>query len=154
MSDSTPRSDQDWLVQALKGEAHHPPYRLVLKHGRPYVPAVMPHDVEPGKRHSCFANAFRLACRRSDLQYVEGYATVRESRTWLYRHAWCVDDKGRVVDPTPGWGTKPLPRAFRGVVLPLAIAEPFATEESRGTLDEGMREHIDELAQLLCFDPV
>jgi hypothetical protein len=154
MSDSTPRSDQDWLVQALKEEAHYPPYRLVLKHGNPYVPAVMPHDVEPGKRHSCYANAFRLARKRNDLRYVEGYATVRESRTWLYGHAWCIDDEGRVVDPTPGWGTKPLPRAFRGVVLPLAMAELFAIEESCGTLDEGMREHIDELAQLLGLDPV
>lgn len=154
MSDSTSRSDQDWLVEALREESFHPAYRLVLTYGRPYEPAVMPADVEPGEKHCCFANAFRLASRRPDLRYVEGYATVRESLTFLNRHAWCIDEKGGVVDPTPGWGTKPLPRAFRGVVMPLWIAEPFATEWSRGTLDGIDSEQIEVLAQLLGFGPL
>jgi hypothetical protein len=147
-------SDQEKLVQALRDEAHDPAYRFVLAYGIPYIPAAMPDDVTPGERGSCFSNAFRLARDRPDLRYVEGYATVREAASWLYRHAWCVDLDNHVVDPTPGWGTTALPRALRGVVLPLEIAEPFATERSRGTLDEGMHDHIDLLAQLLGFEPV
>ena len=154
MSDSTPRSDQDWLVQALREESFHPGYSLVLKYGRPFKPAVMPADVEPGKKHCCFANAFRLASDRAGLRYVEGYALVRESLRCLNRHAWCIDEEDHVVDPTPGWGTKPLPRAFRGVVMPLWIAEPFAKEWSSGTLDGVESEKIETLAQLLGLGPV
>jgi hypothetical protein len=146
--------NQEKLIQALRDEAHNPAYRLVLEYGRLYVPAVMPDDLTPGKRGSCFANAFRLARDRAGLRYVEGYATVRESPSWLYRHAWCVDEDDHVVDPTPGWGTTALPCALRGVVLPLAIAEPFATERSRGTLDGGMRDQIGLLARLLGFESV
>jgi hypothetical protein len=142
------RSDHDWLIDALRAEEFFPPSRLILEHGRPFQPVVRPPDVDVGKKGCCYANAFRLASERSALRYVEGFATVRESRTWIFRHAWCVDGADRVVDASPGWGDSALPRALRGIVLPLAIAEPFATEESRGTL-ETMSNEIEALAKLL-----
>lgn len=43
----------------------------------------------------CFHNAYQLA-EYNDLIYVEGY-------TWYLipiLHAWCIDEKGRVIDPT------------------------------------------------------
>lgn len=49
-----------------------------------------------GQQKACYANAQYLARTRKGLRYAEGFATG----VVPVEHAWCVDEKGRVVDPT------------------------------------------------------
>ena len=51
------------------------------------------------KIKQCYRNAYMLACKRG-WTYCEGYAT----RYISTEHAWCIDNDGRVVDPT--WSDK------------------------------------------------
>ena len=106
-------------------------------------------NYELGPLRCCYANAFALASEHSDLRYVEGYCTTWGSDTWKNRHGWCIDEDDQVVDPT--WGTGRLPLAYRGIVLPLDIAEPHAKPFSHGTIDGGMMTDIPTLARLLGF---
>jgi len=69
----------------------------VLKNGRHWTPAPLPKDVELMTIKECFKNAALLALERPDLTYVEGFATIGLVPVL---HAWCVDDEGRVIDPT------------------------------------------------------
>jgi hypothetical protein len=72
----------------------------------------LPEGVEIGEKKMCFENAYRLAMKK-DWTYVEGWA---ESVIPLH-HAWCLDDKGRVVDPT--WEFE-KGRAYWGVEFDMA----------------------------------
>lgn len=51
-----------------------------------------------GQMGDCFPNALNLALR-ARLHYVEGYAIAGDISIPL-EHAWCVNDAGRVYDPT------------------------------------------------------
>ena len=51
-----------------------------------------------GKRKMCFQNAWNYALSHDDLMYAEGFAGA--SGVGLVHHAWCIDDAGRVVEPT------------------------------------------------------
>lgn len=68
----------------------------LLKHGRTWTPAPLPADVARGNMGQCFMNAAKLALVRHDLTYVEGIAFSLIPCL----HAWCVDRRGFVVDPT------------------------------------------------------
>lgn len=71
---------------------------LVAAEGRPmqgeeFDPSEFPMAIRTKKE--CFHNAYHLA-EMYDLTYVEGY-------TWYIipiLHAWCIDQNGRVIDPT------------------------------------------------------
>lgn len=139
------RTPHEWLREGLQREDDCGPYRFVRIHGQDYVPVPRPANVWAGKPRCCFANAFQLATSRPELRYVEGFGTLWGSDTWLHRHAWCVDEKDRVVDPT--WCAGPeLPLAFRGVVLPLDLVQPYCFDESRGALDYGLRDRLGVVA--------
>ena len=70
----------------------------VFKFGRYYEPAPLPSNFPLMKPNNCFANATHLAVMKR-LQYVEGFAFALAG--WhLVHHAWCLDAKGRVIDPT------------------------------------------------------
>lgn len=71
---------------------------FVLQNGVEFIPSKLPKDVQRGQMKECFRNAFMLMVGRPDLIYVEGYA----AGVIPVYHAWCVDQKGCVVDPT--WG--------------------------------------------------
>jgi hypothetical protein len=71
-------------------------YDFVLKNGRAFAPAPLPKIYYPGVPRSCFENAALLALAHDDLIYVEGYA----AHIFPTEHAWCVNQKGRVVDNT------------------------------------------------------
>ena len=68
---------------------------FVLKNGKRFTLAPLPSGVKSGELRHCFENAFHLACS-SNLTYVEGYA----NEVVPVLHAWCIDNKGKVVDPT------------------------------------------------------
>lgn len=55
--------------------------------------------LEPLKH--CFRNAALLALGDEDLTYVEGYGTLKTNGGGVpLEHAWCVDARGRIYDPT------------------------------------------------------
>ena len=71
---------------------------FVLQNGVGFTPSPLPKNVQRGQMKECFRNAFILMVGRDDLIYVEGYA----AGVIPVYHGWCIDKKGRVVDPT--WG--------------------------------------------------
>jgi len=76
------------------------------KFGRTWVPAPLDERIfKRGREQECFRNATLLAIKRPRLSYVEGYADYQE-------HAWCVDSKGNVVDPTWPKDMPPLKTYF------------------------------------------
>ena len=94
-------------------------------------------------------NSYRLAQQDASLTYFEGVATTNAGPRSPIFHAWCVDGDGRVIDPT--WEHLPgsiHPHAYRGFPLPMALVEPFATFESRGTFD-AFALHMNLLTQAL-----
>jgi hypothetical protein len=88
---------------------------LLLKEGDWNEPpeTKLPKGVRRGRPKQCYMNAYRLATRLPDeYTYVEGMA-IPDVVSIPMGHAWCVDNNGKVVDPT--W---PLPgKAYFGVHL-------------------------------------
>lgn len=70
---------------------------MLLAVGRLWRPqAFPPIDTRWREPKACFRNAIHLAME-AGLAYCEGYA---HSGIIVTPHAWCLDAKGRVVDPT------------------------------------------------------
>jgi hypothetical protein len=86
------------------------PFEVLAMAGRCFA-EIAPTQPERGPKKQCFANAAQLARSTSGLHYVEGYAVAGRLMLPL-AHAWCVDDEGRVYDPT--W---PDGRDYYGVVF-------------------------------------
>lgn len=86
-----------WLqAQASFG---HRPSIMLLEHGRFFKAAALPTQYEQGVAKQCFGNAGRLvAIQHAPITYVEGLAL--KPGLFPMEHAWCVDDEGRVIDPT------------------------------------------------------
>lgn len=72
---------------------------FVLKHGIECTAAPLPEGVKRGRVKLCYMNATKLALKRPDLVYVEGFAVG----VIPVMHAWCVTPDGTVIDPT--WDT-------------------------------------------------
>lgn len=89
-----------FCVQFLEGLARlkHLPSIFTLKVGRAWPTQALPPEVSPGPKRQCYENAGLLVLARPDLTYVEGYAYP--NGLIPVHHAWCVDSKGVVVDPT------------------------------------------------------
>jgi hypothetical protein len=84
------------ICAVAEGTAMARYHRLLLDHGTEGRGAPKPRGVKYGKKRECFRNALHLAMARPDLTYVEGIACWHIPTA----HAWCVDAKGRVIDPT------------------------------------------------------
>lgn len=69
---------------------------LLLTKGVSFEAIALPYDVERGMMKECYKNAALLSFERSDLRYCEGYA----AGIIPVMHAWCIDSKNRVIDPT------------------------------------------------------
>ena len=82
---------------------------FVLQHGREWISAPLPEDIERQPLKQCFRNAIMLAVERN-YRYVEGYAFFHIP---IY-HAWCLDENDKVVDPT--WDN-PETHAYFGVAF-------------------------------------
>lgn len=72
---------------------------VVLEKGKVYHSQKFKGYGRRQRAKQCFRNALLLAHRYPELRYVEGFA-VRPSIGLLMQHAWCIDSKDRVVDPT------------------------------------------------------
>jgi hypothetical protein len=74
---------------------------FILKHGRAFAWRALPRGIQKGEIRHCLENACRLALLKPvSYTYVEGYAINRLLAAYPVAHAWCVDRKGFVVDPT------------------------------------------------------
>jgi hypothetical protein len=69
---------------------------FVLRHGREMKPSSVYAGFASGQMKACYENASKLAMSNDVFTYVEGYA----HSVIPVAHAWCIDDKGRVIDPT------------------------------------------------------
>jgi hypothetical protein len=117
--------EKNQIVAMLEGYAalEHFPSRFILTRGRIWTPAPLPGAFRRGQGGQCYSNAAKLALKRPELTYVEGYAS--HNGRFPLQHAWVVDFKGWVVDPT--W-EKPASSQYFGV--------PFATSFVRKRLAE------------------
>lgn len=144
------------LLANLEVDAHDFRVRLVLRHGQTFPASPLPGGVQPMKAKCCYLNAYTLAAgdpRR--FTYYEGFGTTVRGEGWPVLHAWCVDADEHAVDPT-WWGLSDPPAAYRGLPLPLTLAQPHAYEFSRDTLDawSGRADTEAELVRLLRLDAV
>jgi hypothetical protein len=111
-------------IQLRKMHTHLPKefrYRsheeFFLKHGRLYHPRKFPAKFRllKGPPKACLYNAILLALCHPELDYVEGYALHADARlNHPIEHAWCVDAKGNVIDPT--WHEE-VAREYFGLAL-------------------------------------
>ena len=83
---------------------------------------------------NCFYSSFEFASRRG-LVYCEGWATSVDFPTWLGRpHAWCLDENDQVVDVAYSGRAIYGVVAYRGVAIPLDVAQAHTFRGSRGVL--------------------
>lgn len=79
-----------------------------------------------GTMKECFKNAYRLASSKG-FKYCEGYATSIIPTL----HAWCLDEKGNVIDVT--WKNG---RDYFGVIFPMSyIHKVHAARGKYGVMD-------------------
>jgi hypothetical protein len=92
---------------------------FIAEYGTDFKSAPYPKDWERGEPRLCYMNAYKLA-ESHGLNYVEGFGlSANLAKIGLthfpVEHAWCVDDDGKVYDPT--WDD-PTASAYRGVIIP------------------------------------
>jgi len=127
------------------------PARFLIAHGQVFAPSPRPEDTPQGTMRDCFANAFRLATDEpAHVTYYEGVGKVTD---WplVLPHAWCVDQQGRVIDPTWHHDHTNAPEVYCGLPLPLTMVEPQANSESFGTFYAYLR-RATEFAQELDLE--
>jgi hypothetical protein len=96
------RTQLEREVQHWANIGHHALLqRFILITGRPFRAQPLPVRYRRAKPKECFSNAITLAKRsRGKLAYVEGYAMRDKLPGLLVHHAWCVDERGDVIDAT------------------------------------------------------
>jgi len=92
----------DFYKSNLSQHAERSEYALLLKHGREMGPRIeLPSDVEYGPAKECYGNATGYAVIRSSSEeyvYCEGYASSPLGIPC--GHAWLINERGEVIDPT------------------------------------------------------
>lgn len=72
-----------------------------VAHGVLRTSSPLPRGIKQGIAKQCFKNAALLALGNPDeFTYCEGWAQVPGLQEATTHHAWCLDRKGNVVDPT------------------------------------------------------
>lgn len=113
---------------------------FVLQNGQIFKVGKFPKDIRRGEMKQCYRNAVMLLAEKSSYLYVEGYAMGIIPAL----HAWCIDKKGNVIDPT--W---PDGKEYFGVIF----KRSFTLQK---ILKEGKTGFIDNWEQgwpLLKLDP-
>lgn len=72
---------------------------FVLQHGQEFQWAPCPDEFRGGEMKECFKNAYQLFISHEKIRYVEGYAR-RIEVPLVTLHGWCIDENGKVLDPT------------------------------------------------------
>lgn len=128
---NTVREYLNWEREAMRSFGHAAPdgyvydslRDFVAREGIDYGPgSPLPEGVARMPAKECFANALLTAAEHG-LTYVEGWALG----VIPVHHAWCVDEAGRVIDPTwaePG-------SDYCGV--PMALDYVDETTDAKGT---------------------
>ena len=114
-----------WALFAGPGKAA----LFCLSHGTLRTSSPRPEGVKQGMVKECLQNAGRLALENPDgLTYCEGWAQMPAHRGLTTYHAWCLDRKGNVVDPT--WAHK-NGHEYLGVPIKTSALrkQVFATKE-------------------------
>lgn len=70
-------------------------YSIVSQYGKTFMPDLRPEWLELEEPKQCFKNSLNLSLR-TGLTYCEGFIF----RVMPVHHAWCIDDDGKVYDPT------------------------------------------------------
>lgn len=91
---SSIREHMELCRQAFGKNAY---YEFMMAHGRDYRFNKKSFKGKRGEPKNCYGNSTMLAAMNPDLTYVEGKVTIHGVPL---DHAWCVNEKGRVVDPT------------------------------------------------------
>jgi len=71
---------------------------LILAYGIPFEERVEPSPLS-GEPKSCYKNCYEGLLLHQDWHYCEGFATS-ENLSLALIHAWLVNDRGEVIDPT------------------------------------------------------
>jgi hypothetical protein len=90
-------------------------FKTIESEGRFHEVAPLPKGVKLGEARLCFMNAYNATQANPKLRYAEGYAHMGAIPL---HHAWALDEKNRVVDPT--WPEREVPlegRAYYGVAM-------------------------------------
>jgi hypothetical protein len=112
--------------------------RFVLENGMYFKPAPLPKGIPHGDVHNCFENAFVLAVKNKEKYfYCEGYASTGLLPTL---HAWVVDSKSRVLDPT--WAPDGTNKRMEYYGIPFDwdyITKQFKNMKHFGIIDDSKR---------------
>lgn len=134
-----------YITEVSNLSAKPVPFEVLAMAGRCFD-QIAPEPPARGPMKECFRNAGWLS-RTTRLHYVEGYA-VRGRLMLPLAHAWCVDDDGRVYDPTWPDGTD-----YFGVVFERERVEDLRVMmKSHDVLTNLSALHprtLDEIRQLL-----
>jgi len=123
---------------------------FIRGNGQFFEPVERPDEFSARPSRACIENSARLSVE-NDLIYVEGFAAPGggvPDVSLPIRHAWCVDDSGRVIDVT--WD--PVGVAYFGIPFRRAYVEQAlveseheADEEKQLLIEEGKTDEIAEL---------
>lgn len=71
--------------------------RLILENGIPFEKRIKPSF--KGEPKQCYQNCFKALLRFPSLHYCEGFIGYRDL-PMSFAHAWLVNDKGQIIEPT------------------------------------------------------
>ena len=86
------------------------PAHFVLEYGAE-MRELAPRRGPRGVPNACCWTAYHLAARRKNLRYSEGFAVALTP----VEHAWCIDQEGRVIDPTWVTNTRRITSEWRSI---------------------------------------
>lgn len=104
--------------------------RIILKNGLPFLKRIAPSPFR-GKPKSCYQNCTSALWKYPELNCCEGFA-ISDDVPIAISHAWLVDVKSQVIDPT--WSEDALGLTYFGVVF----TEDFVTEMATKTKHYGI----------------
>lgn len=122
---------------------------FILENGHEFKsgPKSRPRSIKKMKDRYCFQNCYELSLERRNLQYAEGFAVAVIPTI----HAWCINKRSKVIDPT--WDNG---QDYIGVIIPRQLMVGTAlTRGSYGVLDNWeqhwplLRYGIDGLLKLI-----